>query len=100
EELPPEDVFRAWFEVRYEQMERAELIDQARLVVETPDERADRIEREKNADDEDIAFLERALKADATKEANKKAKKLVTTKLPSPKAPPKVASVPKDDDLP
>lgn len=100
EELAPEDVFRAWFETRYEQMDRSELIDHARLIIETPKERADRIEREKQTEDDDLAFLEAALKADAAKEAKRKSKKLVTTSLPSPKAPPKVASVPVDDDLP
>jgi hypothetical protein len=98
EELPPEDVFRAWFESRYEQMEHGELIDHARLVIETPEERAERIQREAEREDEDLAFLESALKADAAKEAKRKARKKLVTKLPDPKAPPKVASVPTDKE--
>lgn len=99
EELPPEDVFRTWFETRYEQMDRSELIEEARLVIETPEERAQRIETEKDKGDDDLAFLEAALKQDAAREAKKSKKKLVAT-LPDPKAPPKVATVAKEQDLP
>ena len=92
EDLPSGEVFRAYFEDSIADMHREQLLEQARLLLETPEDRLARLAAEAegtSADQEFMASWTAKLQADLLKEQAKK--RGVGTKI--------IAKVPEDRKL-